>query len=306
MKKKNIVVSFPLDRRNDYSRNDLLDGTNHEIEVNQISTFEQENQHFYIVNGFDITRNCEIVILLIKQGNVLRKVPLLDYDELNRYAINSRVLSESEIQILLDRNGYYVSSIPLTTISNIVSQSRQVQNQQQNRNITLGKQKIMVFYDTDGRKFILSSAAEYLGLPVPKSIKYLPLKNFNDLAQNYNIYGPDWYRLLSEIEYEWIRKNFNIRREEIDDVDVIEYRDQYFVTRPIFENNDFGLAHAFYNFGDDMFDCVQINNYQKGIIDRYYSTDYQRKNRLVRIDGDISRLVPEPCFEQTDTTHFRR
>lgn len=307
MKKRNIVVSFPLDRRTDYSRNDLLDGTNHEIEVDQISTFDLDNQHFYIVNGFDITRGCGIRVLLIRNGNILRKVPLLDYGELDRYAINPRVLEESEVQSLLDRNGYYISAMPLTTISNIVAQSKQAQSQQQQNRTTgnSGKQKIMVFYDMEGRKFILSSAAEYLGLPRPRSIKYLPLKNFDDLAQNHYIYGPDWYRLLSEAEYDWIRRNFDIRREEVKNVDVVEYQEQYFVIRPVFENNNFGLAHAFYNFGDNFFDCVQINGYQKNIIDTYYTTDYQ-KRRLIRIDGDPSRREPEPWPEDTDTIHFRR
>lgn len=306
MKKRNIVVSFPLDGRTDYSRNDLLDGTNHEIEVDQISTFDLENQHFYMVDGFDITRRCGIGILLIRNGNILRKVPLLDYDELNRYAINSRVLSESEVQSLLDRNGYYVSAMPLTTISNIVAQSKQAQSKQQSRTASnSGKQRIIVFCDVEGRKFILSSAAEYLGLPRPKSIKYLPLKNFADLAQNHYIYGPDWYRLLSEAEYDWIRRNFDIRREEVDNVDVVEYQEQYFVKRSIFENNNFGLAHTFYNFGDDFFDCVQINGSQKDIIDTYYTTDYQ-KRRFIRIDGDPSRCEPEPWTEEMNTTHFRR
>ena len=305
MKKRNIVVSFPLDRRTDYSRNDLLDGTNHEIEVDQISTFDLDNQHFYMVDGFDITRGCGIGILLIRNGNILRKVPLLDYDELNRYAINPRILSESEVQSLLDRNGNYVSAMQLTTISNIIAQS-QAQSQYQSRTTgNSGKQRIMVFYDMDGRKFILSSAAEYLGLPRPRSIKYLPLKNLSDLAQNHSIYGPDWYRLLSEAEYEWIRRNFDIRREEVDNVDVVEYQEQHFVKRPIFENNNFGLAHAFYNFGDDFFDCVQINGSQKDIIDTYYTTDYQ-KRRLIRIDGDPSRREPEPWPEEINTTHFRR
>ena len=306
MKKINIVVSFPLDRRTDYSRNDLLDGTNHEIEVDQISTFDLDNQHFYIVDGFDITRDCGIGILLIRNGNILRKVPLLDYDELNRYPINPRVLGESEVQSLLDRNGYYISAMPLTTISNVVAQSEQEQEQQQSRTAgNSGKQRIMVFYDMEGRKFILSSAAEYLGLSRPRSIKYLPLKNLTDLAQNHHIYGPDWYRLLSDAEYDWIGRNFDIRREEVDNVDVVENQDQYFVKRPIFENNNFGLAHAFYNFGDDFFDCVQINDSQKDIIDTYYTTDYQ-KRRLIKIDGDPSRCEPEPLPEDTTPTHFRR
>lgn len=306
MKKRNIVVSFPLDRRTDYSRNDLLDGANHEIEIDLIEAFYVENQQFYLASGFDITRNCDIVILLKPDGNILRKVPLLDYDELYRYQVNPRVLSEREVQSLLDRNGNYISAMPLTTISNIVAQSKQTQSQQQSRTSDNSrKQRIMVFYDMKGRKFILSSAAETLGLTRPKSVKYLPLKNIADLSHNHNIYGPDWYRLLSEAEYEWISRNFVIRREEVDNVDVVEYQNQHFVKRPIFENNAFGLAHAFYNFGDDFFDCVQINGAQKDIIDRYYTTDYQRR-RLIRVDGDPSRRGPEPWSEETKTTRFRR
>lgn len=308
MKKRKIVVSFPLDSRTDYSKNDLLDGKNHEIEVDQMSSFDLDNQHFYIVDGFDITRECDIEILLIRNGNILRKVPLLDYDELNSYAVNSQILGEPEVQSLLDKNGNYISAMPLTTISNIVTQSKQAQSQYQYQDgtaVNSGKQSIIVFYDMDGRKFILSSAAEFLCLPKPRSLKYLPLKNFYDLAKNHSIYGPDSYRLLSKAEYERIRKDFYIRREEVDNVDVVEYKDQYFIRRRVFECNNFGLAYAFYNFGDDLFDCVKINDIQKDIIDEYYTTDYQ-KRRLIRIDGDPSKLEPEPWPEEIDPTHFRR
>ncbi len=163
---------------------------------------------------------------------------------------------------------------------------------------------IRVFFDADGRKFILSSAAEYLGLPKPKSIKYLPLKNLSNLISEY-IYGTNWFRLLSKTEYDWIERNNVVKREEIDYVDVIENQGQYFVTRPVFENNYFGLSNAFYNFGGDFYDCVPINSHQKDIIDTYYNTHYQER-KLLRIDGDTSRLEPEPWPEETNTTHFRR
>ncbi len=122
MNNRNIVVSFPLDRRTDYSRNDMLDGKNHEIKVAKIETFTIENQIFYMVSGFDITRGCGIEILLIKEGNILRKVPLLDYDELNHYEINPRTLSEQEVQSLLNGNSPPIPPMPLTTIANIIKQ----------------------------------------------------------------------------------------------------------------------------------------------------------------------------------------
>lgn len=310
MQNNNLVVSFPMDTRTGSSRNDLLDGRNHEIEVDQISTFNLGNQQFYLVDGFDITRSCDIEIVLIRIGNVLIKVPLLDYGELDRYNINLITLSDSETQNLLERNGRYISSMPITTISNIIEQNKYVQNK---RNGTMAsasstprKQRIIVFNDDDGRKFILSSAAESIGLSKPRTIKYLPLKNLDDLIKNQGIYGLDWYRLLKEPEYEWIRNNFGIRQEQIGNVDVIKYQDSYFVRRHILENNNLGFAHAFYDFGDRFFDCVPINNLQKSIIDSYYVTDYHIKNRIVRITGDQTQLTPESWSEKANKSSSKK
>lgn len=299
---RKINVFFPLDYRKDYSRNDLLDGQNHQINVDQISNFSVGGHQFYLVSGFDNTRSCNITILLMKYGNRLTKVPLLDYGELDKYMKFPRLLNDHEIDSLLKENGIAFSSMPLTTMSNILQQEAEKEYAMRGKK----KAKIMVFYDRDGRKFILSSAAKELGFPNPNSIKYLPLKRVIELAKNYNVYCAAGYRLLTGSEYEWIIKNFYVENIEIDTVDVIEYKNNYFVKRIIIEGNDFGTVHQFYDFGENLFDCVPINEGQKAFINRFYSINYQRRHSLTSNFENMPESIEKLSSQDLKGAHFKR
>ena len=228
---RKITVYFPSDYRKDFFKNDLLDGTNHEIYVEKVLAFNAERRQFYLVSGFDDTKKRSVAILLMKDGRfggMLKKVPLMDYGEIDKYMKFPVALSDNEIDSLLKKSGYAFSSMPLTTISDILSQDRREEYAMENTK----KLKVIVFYDRAGRKYILSSAAESLELPNPNTIKYLPLKNIagrDGLLLKHHIHTTSGFRLLDNLEYTKISLEFDVERHEIEPVKIIDYQGRYFV-----------------------------------------------------------------------------
>ncbi|MBR3229749.1 MAG: hypothetical protein IKF91_02865 [Bacilli bacterium] len=294
--KKNIFVEFPFDRRPDILRNELLDGQNHEIDVEQIKTFFVGDLQFYICNGFDITRNSYVTFLLLSDGKSLKKVPLFDYSELKKYEKMSRTLSQNVLQELINKYGRNISAMELTTLDQVIEQSKKTTSEKEEEE----KQKIIIFYDLEGRKFILSSAAKSLGLPNPVSIKYLPFrKKYSTPTYIHECSG---FRLLTESEYNEIVKKYIIDKYSVSDVDILKYEDEYFVRRIVFEGNEFGLAHLFYDFGDDLFDCVPLNDQQYKIINKFYVTNEINMEKLKRTVGDLSSPVSDWEENHDETT----
>lgn len=297
MKNRKIKIVFPLDVREKEIRNNLLDGQEHEIEIDNVRGFNVNNRLFYEVSGYDITRNCYIEILLTQDGyKTLRKVPLLDYEELSKYDINARILSLNEVDNLLESNGQYISSMPLTTIEKIIEKDKEKQSKNDN------KAKIVVLYDEDGRKFITSEAAEYLGYPNPKTVNYLPIDNGMEVYEKYYISRSMGFRLLNQDEYFDIMSKYDITALNVRRVDVVEYNDEYYIRREVFEGNMFGLAHSFCDFSNflndtDLFDCVKINESQKKYIDDYYSVILHRPTKMKRT-GDLLKVDPTPFFDE--------
>ena len=123
-------------------------------------------------------------------------------------------------------------------------------------------------------------AAKVLGFPDPKTVNYLPLKFYGEIAKGEFINNNMGFRLLNEKERDWIRENFICKYIGINNLNVIEYECNYYINRPCYESNFEILAHKFYNFGKGFEDCVLINKTQKDFIDRYYTTNYQIKYNL--------------------------
>ena len=59
----NVKIFFPGDKRDEYARNDLLDGRFHNISIRNMTSFWVGSQNFYNVEGYDNTRNCEVNII---------------------------------------------------------------------------------------------------------------------------------------------------------------------------------------------------------------------------------------------------
>ena len=301
--KKIINVFFPEDTRRMELRNSLLDGCVHQIEIGQISTFERGVSQFYIVNGYDKTRNCGIQILLVKEGNLLKKVPLLDYRELSNYEYDARTLDEDEIELLLENSSHYASSMPLTTIYNVIKEHEKLSY---NGVKEEAKDKILVFCDRDGRRFLLSSVAEYIGLTNPVSIKYLPIKYQHELASMYGIYPTAGFRLLTDLEYSWISKKYIVDKGLIDNVDVVECDGEAFVHRITFENNRWGLERIFYVFNSEFNDCVRLNRQQRQIVETFYSIDWHWE-KIKRVnDNRYITYTPEKELPDFDDENYRR
>lgn len=163
MNRKNIYVEFPLDNRPDNLRNELLDGQNHEIVIEEVKTFFVGNLQFYIVNGFDFTKNCGTGIVLLSDNGTLKKVPLVDYSELKQFEMAAKMLNDNEIHDLLDKFGYNIQSLPMTTIKKIVKE-REI------------KKNITVYTDPDVRRFISTKDAVSLGYDNPRDVYIYQLK----------------------------------------------------------------------------------------------------------------------------------
>lgn len=314
-----ISVFFPQDNRNDDSKNRLLDGTIHDIEVYGMSTFEKDGLNFYIVNGYDSTRECSIQILLVKDGNSLKKVPLLDYNELSQYEFGARILYEDEIHSILANTSYYASSKPITTISNLVEQEKAKTKAMSGNNGGNGpdeeeydlekedektKDKIVVFGDRDGRRYILASAAEYIGLPRPRSVSYLPIKFAPTLETMYGIYPTSGFRLLNKEEYEWISREYIIDEGLIQNVLLVEYKGDYFIRSELYAHNHWGLSDLSYSFDEWLNSLVKITPEQKRVIETYYSVDTIWANKLVNIVGD-KRIAEREWMKYSDERPFR-
>lgn len=267
----NVKIFFPEDKRDEYARNDLLDGRFHNISIRNMTSFWVGSQNFYNVEGYDNTRNCEVNIILINEMGHLKKVPLYDYDELNHLNIDEFPLKDNMIQDIIKSTGGVIESMPITSLAKIVQKKSEVDK---NNN------KIVVFEDLEGRDFILASAAKVLGFPDPKTVNYLPLKFYGEIAKGEFINNNMGFRLLNEKERDWIRENFICKYIGINNLNVIEYECNYYINRPCYESNFEILAHKFYNFGKGFEDCVLINKTQKDFIDRYYTTNYQIKYNL--------------------------
>lgn len=261
MNRKNIYVEFPLDNRPDNLRNELLDGQNHEIVIEEVKTFFVGNLQFYIVNGFDFTKNCGTGIVLLSDNGILKKVPLVDYSELKQFEMSAKMLNDNEIHDLLDKFGYNIQSLPMTTIEKLVKE-REI------------KKNITVYTDPDVRRFISTKDAVSLGYDNPRDVIYLPTEK---------VTGTVGYKLITEEEYENLKREYIISDERVGKLDVIYYNDNYYVDWLAVQSGDnYSTGFQFYGLDNSAFNEEPLSKLQFERIKRYYSINLLTEKDLNR------------------------
>ena len=259
MNNSKFYVSFPFDDRPDESRNDFLDGLVHEMFVEHVYSLSMSNLQFYIVEGFDFLRNSGVRILLTDNGKELKKLPLYDYKELDNYESKARVLSNGEMQEFLSKYNHNISSLPITTISDFVKEH------------TI-KKEITVFCDPDGRKFISTKDAISLGYDNPRDVSFLPTEK---------IIGRREYKLITEEEYEDVKRKYIISEERVGKLDVLYYKDNYYVDWLAAQSGEAPLT-GFQFSGLDNFVSNEepLSKFQLERIKKYYSINLLTEKEL--------------------------
>lgn len=274
MNRKNIYVDFPLDNRPDNLRNELLDGQNHEIVIEEVKTFFVGNLQFYIVNGFDFTKNCGTGIVLLSDNGTLKKVPLVDYSELKQFEMSAKMLNDNEIHDLLDKFGYNIQSLPMTTIEKLVKE-REI------------KKNITVYTDPDVRRFISTKDAVSLGYDNPRDVLYLPTEK---------VTGTVGYKLITEEEYENLKREYIISDERVGKLDVIYYNDNYYVDWLAVQSGDNSrTGFQFYGLDNPIFNEEPLSKLQFERIKKYYSVNLLTEKDLNR-NSEV--LHPESASDE--------
>ena len=70
----NINIQFPTDETNPY-----WDGLEHNVDATELSLIE--NSTYWLLEGKDLSHNCDMTTLLQRVGGKFVKIPLDDYDD---------------------------------------------------------------------------------------------------------------------------------------------------------------------------------------------------------------------------------
>ena len=224
MKDKINIVHSEIEMDYPFSQtNTSYDGRTHRIEPTGLYVRNINGRNIYVLLYNDMTLGrYNMVTLLERVGNRFVKIPLEKYDERANEFIASIISSGENITGDISQLSSHIDCRNITNINYYLELLQRKEKTDEEKPIKAAAEalaKILVYVDLNGRWFISTNTDLSVFGNERKDVSYLPLED--------TTFKESSYHLLTEIEKEYVKKNFVV--EEVSVKNITLYHGKMFL-----------------------------------------------------------------------------
>ena len=204
-----IEMDYPFS-----STNTSYDGRTHRIEPTGLYVRNINGRNIYVLLYNDMTLGrYNMVTLLERVGNRFVKIPLEKYDERANEFIASIISSGENITGEISQLSNHIDCRNITNINYYLELLQRKEKTDEEKPIKAAAEalaKILVYVDLNGRWFISTNTDLSVFGKERKDVSYLPLED--------TTFKEPSYHLLTEIEKEYVKKNFVVEEVSVKNI----------------------------------------------------------------------------------------